>query len=516
MAQSKNTTQMRKTLNLTGVTVNAMALIAPGAFLWITYQLQAAQTFPGTQNTTALDMWPGIVFALILAFLTAISYSELARVYPEAGTGSAYYFAEKAFVDKEETTHHKWARLAKLVTGWAAHLFYWVYPGVMVAFMAVLIAYIAGLFGITIDAIGQIVIAVVFAILVGFIAYRGVNGSTLTALVMNIIQLTALVGFSVLAIVYRAVNPGHGTFVHTDALSVVMPHSLMGVLFQATIAILILVGFESCTAFGAEAVNAKKDVPRAILLSLVIQGLLAYLFEYFAANFALSDQLTGKDASGAVIKGMDAAAASSAPIGDMIHLIGDTMLGGIGFGLTVTIAITVALAILGTTLSAMNTGVRITFAMAQDEEMPEPLGLLHGDFATPHTAIWIMVAVSALIGAIGTLSVVSLTAVSLASNLGTFVLYALTCLWTIVAFSGRKDYNFIRHTAVPVLGLLANLVMLVTIFFMGFLGGGDSQTESIGALAVGGVWALVSIVYIVIRGRQTGKALFATSQKATS
>ena len=34
------------------------------------------------------------------------------------------------------------ARMAKLITGWAAHLFYWVYPGVMVAMMAMLIGYI--------------------------------------------------------------------------------------------------------------------------------------------------------------------------------------------------------------------------------------------------------------------------------------------------------------------------------------------------------------------------------------
>src|SRR5438552_8680665 len=152
---------MRKTLNLTGVTVNAMALIAPGAFLWITYQLQVAQTFPGSSATTALDMWPGIVFALILAFLTAISYSELAKIYPEAGTGSCYYFAEKAFVDKEEAQHVRWARLAKLVTGWAAHLFYWVYPGVMVAFMAIIVAYFVGLFGIAVSGVGQIVIALI-------------------------------------------------------------------------------------------------------------------------------------------------------------------------------------------------------------------------------------------------------------------------------------------------------------------------------------------------------------------
>src|SRR5437870_10022869 len=177
MAEQKKGT-MVPTLGLTGVTVNAMALIAPGAFLWLTFQLQAAQTVPGGTDSTALDMWPGIIFALILAFLTAFSYAELARKYPEAGTGSSYYFAEKAFVDKAEVRHHKWARLAKLVTGWAAHLFYWVYPGVMVAFMAVLVQYIVqAVTTIDIGAVGQIVVALAFAAIVGFIAYRGVSGS---------------------------------------------------------------------------------------------------------------------------------------------------------------------------------------------------------------------------------------------------------------------------------------------------------------------------------------------------
>ena len=77
--------------------------------------------------------------ALGVAFLTAVSYSELARIFPDGGTGSCYYFAEKAFTDKLQARHRRWARSAKLLTGWAAHLFYWVYPGVMVAFMAVLV-----------------------------------------------------------------------------------------------------------------------------------------------------------------------------------------------------------------------------------------------------------------------------------------------------------------------------------------------------------------------------------------
>ena len=128
---SSNPTGMKKTLGLTGVTVNAMALIAPGAFLWMTFQLQAANV-DSSGASTAADMWTGIVAALVVAFLTAFAFAELARRYPEAGSGSAYYFAEKAFLDREEPSHRRWARLAKFVTGWAAHLFYWVYPGVMV------------------------------------------------------------------------------------------------------------------------------------------------------------------------------------------------------------------------------------------------------------------------------------------------------------------------------------------------------------------------------------------------
>lgn len=526
MATSYDTpsTGPKKTLSTTGVTINAMALIAPGAFLWITYQLQAAQTGPDGA-TTGFNMWQGIVFALFIAFLTAISYAELAKLYPEAGYGSAYYFAEKAFLDKEESRHHRWARISKLVTGWAAHLFYWVYPGVMITFMAVLVSYIAGLFGAT-DGNGNpglplymnIIVALVFAGIVGLIAMRGINGSTLTSFVVNVIQLVTLALFSVLAIIYRLRNPDHATFGalangttvgHASASSILIPHSLTGVLFQSTIAILILVGFESCTALGAEAKDARRSVPRGVLLSLIIQGLFAYLIGYFAANFALGDKLTyaGTDAAGKAVTyvGMDAAARSQAPIGDMMRLFGDSLLGGIGFGLAVSMAVTVGLAILGTTLACINTGVRVSYAMAKDREMPELLGIMHGRFATPVAGVWILTAVSALIGAIGVYSVVVQTGIGIASNLGTFILYALICSWTIIAFNKRKERNVVLHLIIPALGLITNLVMVVTIFYLAFAAGGTTATTGYIALGFAAVWGLISIVYLLINNARTGR-----------
>lgn len=511
--QSKSAgTTMKKTLGLTGVTVNAMALIAPGAFLWMTYQLQAASV-DVSGNSTALDMWTGIVTALIVAFLTAFAFAELARRYPEAGSGSAYYFAEKAFLDRSEPSHRRWARIAKFVTGWAAHLFYWVYPGVMVAFMAVLVTYIAGQLGLAIPVWGQVLVAWLFAGLVGFIAMRGISGSTTASIVINVIQLTALVVFSILAIVFRMQNPlgvAPGGWYHPAPSSIVLPHNLSGMLFQSTIAILILVGFESSTALAAEAINPKRDIPRGVILSLVIQGLCAYLLEYFAANYALSDKLVSADGS---LSGIAAAAASGAPIGDLAIQIGDALLGGNGFALMLVIAFTVAIAILGTTLAAMNTGVRISFAMAQDTEMPDIMGLLHEEYATPYVGVVIMVVISALIATVGVLGgVMALTGITLASNLGTFVLYALICGLTVVAFAGAAEFSFLKHRLIPILGLAANVVMVLAILVIGISSGGLTAQATYLALGISAAWLSMSLVYFVVSSRRMGKAILPTTE----
>ncbi len=509
-SQSGTSSGVKKTLGLTGVTVNAMALIAPGAFLWITFQLQAANT----GGTT--DMWTGIVTALIIAFLTAFAFSELARKYPEAGAGGSYYFAEKALLDRDEPGHQRFARIMKFVTGWAAHLFYWVYPGVMVAFMAILITYILGQFGIALPVVGQIIVACVFSAVVGFIAVRGISGSTNVAIAINVIQLVSLVGFSILAIAFRLQNPLHATqWAHPAPTSIILPHNLAGMLFQSTIAILILVGFESSTSLAAETINPKRDIPRGVILSLVIQGLFAYLLEYFAANYAVSEKLVATAADGSTVTGMAAAAASGAPIGDLTRLIGDAMLGGNGFALMIIIAITVALAILGTTLAAMNTAVRISFAMAQDKEMPEIMGLLHGQYATPHMGVWVLVVVSAIIGSIGVLNVTALTGVTLASNIGTFVLYALICALTFIAFAGRSEFHSVKHAVIPLLGLIGNIGMLLAILGIGLTTPGVSANATQLALWITVGWGVISAAYLVINSRQQGVAIIPKAQATT-
>ena len=136
MAESSNPTPTRATLGLTGLTSNAMALIAPGAFLWLTIGGQFLTGAPAA----GMSMWFGILFALLLCLATAVAYAELSKLYP--GAGSSYFFAEQAFLSKKGA--YKWARLSKFIVGWASHLYYWVYPGVMVGVTAMIVGYMLG------------------------------------------------------------------------------------------------------------------------------------------------------------------------------------------------------------------------------------------------------------------------------------------------------------------------------------------------------------------------------------
>src|SRR5471032_2705472 len=167
-----NAPTMKPTLGLTGLTINAMALIAPGAFLWLTFQEQALYGAP----SAGAAMWFGIIGALLLCLATAVSYAELSKLYP--GAGSSYFYAEQAFLAKSKA--FKYARVVKFFTGWASHLYYWVYPGLMVGVTGILIGYLGGVlfpstFSSSYDSpLLMYLFCIGFAIVVSYIAYRGV------------------------------------------------------------------------------------------------------------------------------------------------------------------------------------------------------------------------------------------------------------------------------------------------------------------------------------------------------
>src|ERR1700682_1210751 len=203
MAENTGEVKMTPTLGLTGLTMNAMALIAPGAFLWLTFAPQA------TEGATAPSMWIGILFALLLCLATAVCYAEMAKLYP--GTGSSHYFAEQSFLNHQSAWPY--ARLAKFIVGWGSHLYYWIYPGVMCGVMGILCGYLVGTIWPSAMSASNpgpmfmMLCAILTAFGVAYIAYRGVTGSTAVNIAINVIQISALLVFSVMALGYRMNHP---------------------------------------------------------------------------------------------------------------------------------------------------------------------------------------------------------------------------------------------------------------------------------------------------------------------
>ncbi len=590
--------QMQATLGLTGLTSNAMALIAPGAFLWLTFFIQATTGVAG-QPSTAPSMWIGIFAALLLCLATAVSYAEISKLYP--GTGSSYYYAEQAMLSKDKA--FKFARISKFIVGWGSHLYYWVYPGVMVAVTGIFVGYVVGflypnfLSGSNPGPVFMGLVAVVFSFFVAWIASKGAGASTAVNIAINIIQISALIVFSVLALGYRANHPAgapayqydgqsmatytyqfatnpkdssimrdssgnplplldkagkpvpftidypttdsSGNFLsHPNAASVIGVHKFSFMFIQATVAILILVGFESVTSMGGEAKNPTKHIPIAVIASLLIQGLFCYLFEYFCANYFLNSGYT-----------MQSAAASAAPIGDMMIIVGDQLLGqGHGRYFMLAEAFTVFLALIGTTLSCMNTGARVTYAMGKDEEVPEHFGMLHAESLSPRKAIWTLAVISAVIGVVAVSLAFgdagaptdaaiaalphnifssfgytthdkmaalpnSLLAMTLTSNFGTFILYALSCFLCMVAYTGRSDFNMLKHWLIPGFGLLANLICMAFYVAGPFFNLG-TKMEPLTALGVSGIWGLYGAVYFIRSSKAKGKAALLNKQEA--
>jgi basic amino acid/polyamine antiporter, APA family len=637
-----------------------MALIAPGAFLWLTFEEQSLYGAP----MAACAMWFGIVAALMLCFATAISYAELSKLYP--GAGSSYLYAEQAFLSKSKM--FKFARIAKFMVGWASHLYYWVYPGCMVGVTAIFCGYMAnqffpGTFSSSINSpLLMFIVCIVFALFVGWIASKGVNGSTGVSVAINIIQISALAVFSVIALMYRANHPdgstgfhlsngacinyqvdqvnqvdannkpiqdawaddsashpdpkvddkgkpiyktqdrqvvaddlkdpnvkafglsvgdpypiwqkdsagkvmmdksnvplaapftlsyadsdavsGAGTDkdpkmfnYHTTALSVVSPHNMSYLIVQACVAILILVGFESVTAMGAEAKNPTKDVPKAVLLSLVIQGAICYLFEYFAANYVLNSGYTYSNAG-----------ASSAPIGDLMVLTGTWLFGSAKAGTWFmwVQAFTVFLALIGTTLACINTGARVTYAMGRDKEVGELFGDVHAKSGAPTKGIWILTFISIILGMVtvsmylGTATVSALDPsynniwykflvfspatyasspntlliITLISNFGTFLLYMMTCVIAIIAFREHHSFHGFKHMVVPTFGLLANLGCMLFYIIGPFSVAGMSWKEPFIALGVALVWAIFGFIHFITHSKKKEKPIFVETAAA--
>ncbi|MEU3401775.1 APA family basic amino acid/polyamine antiporter [Streptomyces filamentosus] len=382
---------------------------------------------------------PAVTLAFVIAGLTALfsalSYAELAGSIPVAGSSYSYAYATMG-------------ELVAWVCGWCLVLEY----GVSVAAVAVgwgeyLNELLDGTIGVTIPALlssapgeggvinlpGLIVVLLAMVFLLG-----GARESALVNTIMVFVKIAALVLFCAIGFVgFKSGN-------YADF----MPLGMAGVSAAGASLFFSYIGFDAASTAGEEAKDPKRDLPRAIMLSLLIVTVLYVLVAAVAVGAWNWKEFEDSEATLAAI---------------MNDVSGQTFWGTLlALGAVISIASVVLTVLYGQT--------RVLFAMSRDGLVPRVFSKVSGKTGTPRVNT---VIVSLFCAALA--SVIPLGKLVDATSIGTLFAFALVNIAVVVLRRTRPDmprtFKVALGPVFPVLGFgfcVYNMFSLDTVTWVVF------------------------------------------------
>jgi APA family basic amino acid/polyamine antiporter len=208
-----------------------------------------------------------------------------------------------------------------------------------------------------------------------------------------------------------------------------------GVLTAATIVFFAYIGFDAVSTQAGEAINPKKDVPFAIIASLVICTILYILVSLVLTGMVKYDQLD-----------------KAAPVASAFS--------GIGINWAVVIITIAATAGLTSVMLVMMLGqTRIFLGMAKDGLLPKFFRDLHPDFKTPHKSTIMVGAIISLVAAF-----TPIDKVSEMCSMGTLLAFAMVCVAVMILRKAKPELE--RPYRTPAVFLVGTLGVLFNIFLM--------------------------------------------------
>jgi len=343
-----------------------------------------------------------MLIAAIIALLTALSFAELTAWLPKEG--SIYEYA------------------CMLISPFAGFLVGWMWmlsntftgAAVSLGFAYYLTAVFPGLNANLIAAI----ICIAFTI----INFLGVRQSALFNNFLVAAKLLILTFFIILGLAY--VKPTNFTpFAPFE----------VGVLYGAYYIFFAYGGFARVAVIAEEVKDAKRNVPRAILLSLLISTIFYMLVGIVAIGLVGATKLSG----------------SNSPLAEAISITGNAaavyVVSAGGLLATASVLLT---SILGVS--------RVAYAMARRKDLPQALSRLHPKYNTPYYSILVM-------GFLMTLLVlfIDLTKVVAISTFALLFYYAMANVSALRLKVQKKIYPRI----IPALGIATCLALLIFILF---------------------------------------------------
>jgi len=343
-----------------------------------------------------------MLIAAIISLLTALSFAELTAWQPKEG--SIY-----------EYTYQLISPFAGFLTGWM-----WILSNTF-AGAAVSLGfahYLTALFPI----LPANWIAAILCIAFTMLNFFGIRQSALINNFLVAAKLLILAFFIILGLAY--INPSNFT-----------PFApfQVGVFYGACYIFFAYGGFARVAVIAEEVKDAKRNVPKAILLSVIISTIVYILVGVVAIGLVGAPELAN----------------SNSPLTKAINITGNTAAAYI-------ISIGGLLATASVLLTAILGVSRMAYAMARRKDIPQTLSKLHSKYNTPYYSIWI-------IGALMTLLVLlmDLTKVVAISTFALLFYYA----FANVSALRLKVQKRLYPQFVPILGTITCLALLIFILF---------------------------------------------------
>jgi len=310
---------------------------------------------------------------------------------------------------------------------------------------------IAGLTGFSIfaaqflSAIGvkatvpPVIFFMVSAAVCWYIAYKDIRVSSLLTLLFECLSVACILSLAAV-VLFK-----HGVSVDTDQLKL-KGLTAHGLSLAVVICIFSLVGFESATALGSEAKKPTRNVPRAVICSLLITG----AFMVFMSYVEVFGTRHSSTPLGAI----------TAPLTVLSQAYGVTFF-------KIPVALGAMVSFFSLTLSCLNAGSRIIYPMSRHGVFSSHLGRAHRENQTPHVAITVYMAVMLVVPLVLEIFTNPLTAFGDAGTLAAFGFLTAYFLISIAAPVYLRKRGELRpiHVVVSALACLFLLVPTIGSFY---------------------------------------------------
>jgi len=330
LEEVKKKPELKRRISLFGVTLYGIGnILGAGIYALI------GEVVGHTGNIS----WLVFIIASVIGALTGLSYAELSAMYPKSA--AEFVYTEEAFK----------IRLLSFLLGWII-----IFSGIFSAATVALgfASYLAALIGIS-PIFLVVTFAVLLIVILSLINFVGIRASTWTNILFTLIEASGLILIIIIGIPYLgSVN------------YFVLPiGSSFGSIFSAVALIFFAyIGFEDIANVAEEVKKPARNLPRAIIYSIIVTTVLYCLTAISVVSILPYDEIAN----------------SQAPLSSVVSAV----LGPIGGILMSFIAL---FATANTVLIMMIVTSRMMYGMARDKALPEGLSKVSTKFKTPALAV---------------------------------------------------------------------------------------------------------------------------------